>query len=270
MRLQNAALFCFLLPAVAPAQNTFWSTSTVPLVPSVTNDSSSVTLGLPFYTSVPGTVLGIRFYKGSNNPGPHTVALYSAAGAILAQGTTTSESSTGWQTVLFPSPIPVTARTTYTVAYLASKGGYADDQNYTWPSLSRPPLHVVGPGGVFAYGSSLKFPNQVWNRSNYYVDVLLKQGPVPPPPPTPTPGVHSVTLSWTASVSPNIQGYNAYRAQTTGGPYTKINSTLISGVTYLDNVVTAGATYFYVTTAVNSTGAESGHSNEARALVPSP
>ena len=33
-------------------------------------------------------------------------------------------------------------------------------------------------------------------------------------------GCHSVTLSWTASISPNITGYNIYRSMTSGGPYT--------------------------------------------------
>jgi hypothetical protein len=36
------------------------------------------------------------------------------------------------------------------------------------------PLHVPANGGVFAYGSSSKFPNQVWNASNYWVDVVFK------------------------------------------------------------------------------------------------
>jgi hypothetical protein len=60
--------------------------------------------------------------------------------------------------VLFPVPVHIADHTTYTVAYLAPKGGYADDQFYTWSALSAPPLHVVGPGGVFAYGASLQFP----------------------------------------------------------------------------------------------------------------
>lgn len=45
-------------------------------------------------------------------------------------------------------------------------------------------------------------------------------------------------LSWTAAVVPlggaSIAGYNMYRGTKAGGPYTKINATLISGVTYQD------------------------------------
>jgi hypothetical protein len=37
---------------------------------------------------------------------------------------------------------------------------------------------------------------------------------------------HTVGLSWDASTSPNIVGYNVYRGPNANGPYTKINSTL--------------------------------------------
>ena len=81
---------------------------------------------------------------------------------------------------------------------------------------------------------------------------------------------HSVSLGWTGSTSSNIQGYNAYKGTSTGGPYTKVNSALIPGTTYVDNGVSAGNTYYYVTTAVDGTGAESGYSNQATAVVPTP
>ena len=76
-----------------------------------------------------------------------------------------------------------------------------------------------------------------------------------------------VDLSWNASTSP-VSGYNAYRSMTSGGPYTKLNSSLISGTTYADFRVQHGYTYYYVTTSVNSQGRESAFSNEASATVP--
>ncbi len=81
---------------------------------------------------------------------------------------------------------------------------------------------------------------------------------------------HSISLSWTASTSANVAGYNIYRGATSGGAYTKLNSSLISGVTYTDTAVTAGQTYYYVATAVDSSNNESSYSNEASATVPSP
>jgi len=79
---------------------------------------------------------------------------------------------------------------------------------------------------------------------------------------------HSVALSWTASSSPNIDGYNIYRSGTSGGPYSKLNSSLNPGTTYTDSTVVDGSTYYYVTTAVNSGSQESAYSNQAQAIIP--
>jgi len=77
-----------------------------------------------------------------------------------------------------------------------------------------------------------------------------------------------VVLTWTASQSPGIAGYNIYRSTTSGGPYTKINSALDPTVTYNDLAVQDGITYYYVTTAVDDQGEESAYSNESSATVP--
>jgi hypothetical protein len=80
---------------------------------------------------------------------------------------------------------------------------------------------------------------------------------------------HSVTLTWTASTSTGVTGYNVFRSQTTGGPYTQMNTNLIGGTSFVDSSVTAGQTYYYVTTAVGISG-QSSYSNETSASVPSP
>jgi hypothetical protein len=79
---------------------------------------------------------------------------------------------------------------------------------------------------------------------------------------------HSVYLSWTASSSPNITGYNIYRGTQSGGPYSKINPSLNAGTNYTDNTVSDGQTYYYVTTAVDSSNEESSYSNQAEAVIP--
>ena len=78
---------------------------------------------------------------------------------------------------------------------------------------------------------------------------------------------HSVALSWTASTS-TVSGYNVYRGTVSGGPYTKISSSLVAILTYTDSTVQSGTTYYYVTTAVDSSGNESLNSNEVSAIIP--
>jgi Cep192 domain 4/Abnormal spindle-like microcephaly-assoc'd, ASPM-SPD-2-Hydin/HYDIN/CFA65/VesB-like, Ig-like domain len=80
---------------------------------------------------------------------------------------------------------------------------------------------------------------------------------------------HSVDLSWSASTS-SVSGYNVYRSTTSGTGYSKINSALTPTTSYTDNSVLAGTTYYYVTTAVDASGHESGYSNQVQAVVPTP
>jgi hypothetical protein len=71
-----------------------------------------------------------------------------------------------------------------------------------------------------------------------------------------------VTLSWNA-----VEGaasYNVKRSTTAGGPYATI-ATNIPDTSYLDTTVANGTTYYYVVTAVDSSGNESANSNEASA-----
>ena len=79
-------------------------------------------------------------------------------------------------------------------------------------------------------------------------------------------GAHSVALSWVASNSPNLLGYNVYRGPydtttSTCGQLTKINTTVNGSTTYTDRSVTNGSVYCYAATAVNTSNQESGDSN---------
>ena len=82
-------------------------------------------------------------------------------------------------------------------------------------------------------------------------------------------GAHSADLSWDPSRDVVI-GYNVYRGGTRGGPYSRINSVLEGSTNYTDSVVKAGATYYYVVTAVDAARMESPFSNEVKVIIPSP
>ncbi|MGH9430267.1 MAG: choice-of-anchor D domain-containing protein [Terriglobia bacterium] len=81
---------------------------------------------------------------------------------------------------------------------------------------------------------------------------------------------HAVALSWSPSNSQNIVGYDVYRSVVPGGPYNQLNSSLVTNTAYTDNAVLAGQTYYYVTTAVNSSDVQSSYSDQAEAQVPLP
>jgi hypothetical protein len=85
--------------------------------------------------------------------------------------------------------------------------------------------------------------------------------------PAPSATPHAVALDWSASTS-TVDGYHVYRGESTGGPYNRVNSSLVTSLGYSDPTVQSGARYFYVVTAVQSDGDESTFSNEVSADIP--
>jgi hypothetical protein len=85
------------------------------------------------------------------------------------------------------------------------------------------------------------------------------------------PLAHSVDVTWNASTSASLQGYNVYRSTVSGGPYSKI-SPILSPATLLftDTTPISGQKYFYVVTAVDTSGSESAASTEVAVTIPTP
>jgi hypothetical protein len=134
---------------------------------------------------------------------------------------------------------------------------------------------ISGPALPFALsagqnvGFSLTFAPTAAGTVTGNASVLSNAANSPSNEPLSGTGIHAVSLSWAASTS-TVVGYNVYRAGQSGGPYTMLNSALLSGMTYTDSTVQAGQNYYYVATAVNSADVESQHSNQVQAAVPSP
>jgi hypothetical protein len=79
---------------------------------------------------------------------------------------------------------------------------------------------------------------------------------------------HSVTLAWTPS-NASLNGYNAYRSASSGGPWTRLNASLLPLASYSDSTVQDGQTYFYAVSAVGTNGVESAMSDPVSVLIPS-
>jgi fibronectin type 3 domain-containing protein len=84
---------------------------------------------------------------------------------------------------------------------------------------------------------------------------------------------HSVTVSWQAPSpvggSGTVSGYNIYRSPSSATNYAKVNTSITAGLTFTDSSVSAGATYTYCVTTVDTLGEESACSSPATANVPS-
>ena len=78
---------------------------------------------------------------------------------------------------------------------------------------------------------------------------------------------HVVDLSWKASTSSDVVGYNVYRSLD-GATWKKINASLIASTLYSDSTVANSTTYYYAATAVDISGTESSMSYSIKAIVP--
>jgi hypothetical protein len=135
-------------------------------------DSSPVTLGLQFTANSSGYVTGVRFYKQVDNTGSHIGSLWSSTGTLLASGTFTGESASGWQELDLTTPVAITANTTYVVSYHTDTGHYALTSNGLTSADTNGPLTALAAGGLYTYGSANAFPTDTYNASNYWVDVV--------------------------------------------------------------------------------------------------
>jgi hypothetical protein len=153
-----------------------WTTAATPSVLN-SNDPNPVELGMKFTSSVGGEILGLRYYKGASDTGSHVGSLWTSSGTLLASATFSNESSSGWQTVTFSSPVSITAGSTYVAAY-HSNGDYTDTPSYFTTATTNGPLTALASGsggdGLYTYGGSSVFPTSSYNSTNYWVDVLFQ------------------------------------------------------------------------------------------------
>ena len=80
-------------------------------------------------------------------------------------------------------------------------------------------------------------------------------------------GDQQITLAWNTNGESDLAGYNVYRSQVSGSGYAKVNGALLTTPAFDDSGLTANTTYFYVVTAVDTSGNESNNSTEASAVT---
>jgi len=221
---------------------TIFQSTDVPNI-SRTNDGTSIELGVKFQSSVNGYITGIRFYKGANTTGTHTGHLWTSNGTLLASATFSNETASGWQQVLFGTPVAVNANTTYVASFFSTSGDYAATDPFFTQAVVNTPLKGLangedGPNGVYIYAGTSTFPTQTFNATNYYVDVVFNTsvGPdVTPPQVTHTaPASNATNVNITTSV---IVDFNESIDPTT------VNTSTFILQDQSNNIIPANVTY---------------------------
>lgn len=254
-----AALFKPAVSAGSPPAISVFSAS-----PSTINGGQSSTLSWTSSGGTSATLNGGSVAVGGNkvvSPSQtttYTLVVSNAAGSASSQVKVTVNSTGNYS---ISGKVSGSAAT-LTLSGAASGQTKTDSSgNYSFSGLANG-TYLVAPSQS-GYSFSPSTASETIKSANV-TGVNFTASAIPPP------VQHSVSLSWTASASPNVAGYNVYRGTISGGPYTRINGSLDAGTSYVDKGVSSGGTYFYVTTAVETNGVESGYSNQAQAVVPVP
>jgi len=234
---------------------TIFGTTDTPASPSVSDTGTGISLGTAFTSTVDAQATGVRFYKGAGNTGLHTGYLYNGAGTLLASVDFSNETASGWQTATFSSPVPLTAGSSYVIAYTSPTNTWSTTlAQFQSQAYASPPFTVPVSGGRYSYAGG--FPASS-STSNYWVDVvatLPSSTPDTTPPVvsgvTATPGAGSATVSWTTDeAASSVVSY---------GTTTALGSTATGASGTSHSVALTGlgstTTYYYRVTSVDASG----------------
>lgn len=145
------------------------------------NDGQPLEFGVKIRATEPGLIRAIKFYKGYGSSGTHTGNIWTTSGALLASAVFVSESDSGWQQVLLSVPVAIDTGVTYVVSCFSASGDYGYTSSYFSTSFGAGPVKAIADGfdggnGVYKYGATSVFPDQSYNASNYFVDVVFSPG----------------------------------------------------------------------------------------------
>jgi hypothetical protein len=234
--------------------------------PLLLNPGASVTFNVEFAPQSPVNAMG-GIIVSSNASNPSLNVSLSGTGTALGQLTLTPTELNFGNTIVGTSVSRSSSLSAAGASVTVSSANLSDAEfslaGITFPTtiLAGQSMPITLTFSPQSSGAARGVLAVVSNASNAAAETMNGVGVAPTQ--------HSVSLSWTDSDS-GIVGYNIYRGSVSGGPYTQINSGLESTAAYSDSSVIAGQTYYYVTTVVDGSGVESGYSNEAKAVIPTP
>ncbi|MBZ5600622.1 MAG: choice-of-anchor D domain-containing protein [Acidobacteriia bacterium] len=235
--------------------------------PLTLTPGQSFTFSITFAPQSSSDATGDVTLSSQNNRKTRSIPL-TGTGTAAGQ-LTVSPASLSFGNVAVGKSASLSGTLTATGASVAVSSGTSNSSEFVLSGLSFPFTLQAGQSASFTVGftpqtsgtssATLAFESDA--ASSPSVESLTGTGT--------NPQQHTVTLHWNPTPSV-IAGYDVYRGGTAGGPYAKLNSTLDLSTSYTDTSVENGKTYFYVTTAVDDSGTESGYSNEVQAVIPSP
>ena len=234
-------------------------------LPVILSVGQSLTFSVVFSPTASGSISGTLTILSSASDSRLSIAL-SGDGAAAGQ-LTVSPATLSFGNITDGSSASLSGTLTASGSSVTLSSADSTSTEFVLSGLTFPTTLAAGQSVPFAVtflpqvsGTTTAALSFVSNAGNSPVTETLNGSGV-------APVQHSVSLSWAASTG--AVGYNMYRGGVAGGPYAQVTA-LDSVLTYTDSSVSAGQTYYYVVTAVDSTGAESAYSSQTQAVIPSP
>ncbi|MFT3675326.1 MAG: DUF4082 domain-containing protein [Chitinophagaceae bacterium] len=170
-----------VITGITPPTENLWTPGDAPTDVDL-NDGAPIEVGTKFTASVNGFIKGVRFYKGAGSTGTFIGKLYDFNNPATPLATATFVTTpSGWQQVLFSTPVSITAGTLYVVTVYSAAGYYANADEY-FNSFSQVSGSLTAPAGnsstdnssngVYFFGGQ-GFPNSSYQNSSYFVDVVF-------------------------------------------------------------------------------------------------
>ncbi len=236
-------------------------------LPATLTTNGSVTFTVIFKPASAGAVSATLALVSDTSNSPLNVAL-SGTGAAPGQ-LSVSPATLNFGNVVVGANTSLSGTLSATSASVTVSSASVNSSEFALSGITFPKTIAAGQSAPFtvtftptAAGTANANLTFASDATNAPTEQALTGTGTPPPP-------HHVDLSWDASTSQGVVGYNVYR-QPQGGSFTQINSSLDSSTAYTDNQVSGGKTYFYAVTAVDGAGVESVRSGSIKINIPSP
>jgi hypothetical protein len=193
-------------------------------------------LGTKVKVDAPTTLVALRYYKDVLETGSHIGRVWDETGALLAQATYASETTSGWQRQSLATPLTLQPGHTYTVSVNVNTS-YGMTQFGMSQGYASGPLSTVSGNNGSYNDHAGQAPNTSFNSSNYYVDAVVRV----PSAPQRTPEVVSTSPAATATgVAINAKPSATFNYPLDPGTVTAANALLLDGN---GNTVAAAVAY---------------------------
>lgn len=224
----------------------------------------AIETGVKFKVSQPGTINGVRFYKGTSNTGTHIGQLWAVTGgAALRTVTFTGESASGWQQQNFGTGYHVGAGTILVASVYMPTGTYAVTGGFFSGPLTNDGITLLcncdtdSPNnGVYEYtttGALTSPPVSNFGGANYWIDISFSPDfslPVTLSDFSTTTANNDVLVSWKTDHEYNNRGFEIQRSNN-GADWYAVN--FINGLgdgnstrnyNYVDKSLAPGSYYY--------------------------